>query len=64
MLTWAIAKLVLSTQGTICCRCKEATILANSGKNLCVGLPQVVFGFDAGGLIQLNIICCQILPNR
>ena len=64
MLTWFITKLVLSTQGTICSICKEATILANSGKNLCVGLPQVVFGFDAGGLIQLKIICCQVLPNR
>ena len=64
MLTWVIAKLVLSIEETICSRCKEATILANSEKNLCVGLPQVVFSFDAGGLKQLKIICCQVLPNR
>ena len=64
MLTQVIAKLVLTTQGAICSRCKEAIILANSGKKVCVGIHQAVFGFDAKGLIQLRIICCQILPNK
>ena len=42
---------MLSTQGTIYSRCKEAIILENSEKNICVGAPQVVFGFNTRGLI-------------
>ena len=42
---------MLSTQGKICSRCKEAIVLGNSEKNICVGLPQVVLGFDARVLI-------------
>ena len=64
MLTWVIAKLVLTMLGTIFSRRKETIILGNSEKNVCVGLSQVVCGFDAGDLIQLRRIYCQILPHR